>query len=660
MDVPAPGIVAALRSPGLPAARDGLRMLEAALDAGVSNSASNVALAVACVDALVSFVVREDLEKEDFRRGSLRACSLMAMDKAVMRHMIQEGETFWPFFAAPCGGLAALHKKAPGDLTAEDAYDVACQISTIGIMWGWGIGYLVADGPEDVTEPPKSLHFFGKVMGFDSGFDDGHAFDSTLPLITKASDASIERISLLALELIRGQDQQDAPAPRLVLAGMWYTVASTIPRYGPATALIGAGVFEVAAAVLKKATPLERISRIAPLPLPGQPQQEGGVAGAAMVTVQEMFEGTMQRGGHGTMAVSAVDSGAYEDELVTRLLDLGIWEMAVDNLRAFEMLGSNWETASVSNMLFSTWWMWNTLDWTSPAVQPFVEMLRQEPRAIRFALDHPMYQCFGCGTSAIGTGVIAVAFGRYDGGQEVFTFSQRDIDELLTFKQEILRPGFFAERNGWREGYSYGMHYAMWRNQAQSLLALCISDSHKKLLLTNPNAVTHLVYGLMLDPAHHRTGERDPTNFEGIKTAVQRDYAECLQQLSLFPEGKEAMIRDPSVTEALRELVSGGDELCWSDNARRCARGALMALEGRDQEDTLEEERRWVMLSYNWDHQKTFIRLNAALKGLGYWTCELLSLLLLSSLVPIPAGHAQQALPTSPACLLPPNTSAHL
>ena len=94
-------------------------MLEVALDAPATRAngeASRVALAVACVDALVSFVVREDLEREDFRRSSLRTCSLMAMDRAILRHMLQESETFWRFFGAPRGGLVSLHTKAPGDL----------------------------------------------------------------------------------------------------------------------------------------------------------------------------------------------------------------------------------------------------------------------------------------------------------------------------------------------------------------------------------------------------------------------------------------------------------------------------------------------------------------------------------------------------------------
>ena len=237
-------------------------------------------------------------------------------------------------------------------------------------------------------------------------------------------------------------------------------------------------------------------------------------------------------------------------------------------------------------------------------------------------------------------------FGREDGGgEDSFVFSQSDIDAVLCHCAEMLRPHllFGGEAQYGRQGPTYGHVYALERNQAQCLLALCISDTHKTLLLANPAVVTHLVHGLMLDPAYHRTGERDTTDFAGIKAAVQRDYAECLQQLSLFPEGREVMIRDPAVTEALHALVSAGDELCWSGEARRCAHGALMALEDRDHRGTVvhgaggggggggrreegglssspERDDGWAMLSYSWEHQKAFIRLNGSLQARGYTT----------------------------------------
>jgi hypothetical protein len=187
------------------------------------------------------------------------------------------------FFAAPKGGLAALHKKAPGDFTAEDAYDVACQTPAFGIGWGWGVGYLAADGPEDPDEMEKGGTYFMTLMGF--------AGDSNLPLLSRASDASVERACLLLLDLLRAP----GTTPPMVLVGAWYTFEEGCrSRSGPPTVLIEAGVLEVAAAVAKDATPLERLRRIAPLPPAGQQsaaeQRELGVSGCTLMAMKEIFE----------------------------------------------------------------------------------------------------------------------------------------------------------------------------------------------------------------------------------------------------------------------------------------------------------------------------------------------------------------------------------
>ena len=391
----AASINAALLSPKLPAAREGLTSLEAALDAAGTREEAKVALAVACVDALVAFVVREDLAREDFRRGSLRTCSLMAMDRAIMRHMLQESESFWPFFAAPTGGLAALHRKAPGDLTAEDAYDLACQTPAFGIGWGWGVGYLVADGEEDPTEMEKGGAFFLTLMGF--------AGDSTLPLLSRASDASVERACLLLLDLLREQQQADPQqqqqqeqqgtprsTPPMVLVGAWYTIEEGCrSRSGPPTKLIEAGVLEVAVAVAKDATPLERLRRIAPLPPGGQQQsaaeqRELGVAGCSLMAVKEIFENY------------SVEKLGSRTTMVSRWVDIGLMDCIVDNIRGLEWLGPNkYETAAISNAWYCTWWFMSNLDFSAPELQPVAEMLRREARAVRFALDHPLYQICG-------------------------------------------------------------------------------------------------------------------------------------------------------------------------------------------------------------------------------------------------------------------------
>ena len=73
----------------------------------------------------------------------------------------------------------------------------------------------------------------------------------------------------------------------------------------------------------------------------------------------------------------------------------------------------------------------------------------------------------------------------------------------------------------------------------------------------------------MLDPEHPR---KDTD--EQIKSAVQRDFAECIQQLSLFGPGGEALKKNHDVVSALDTLV----DKAWSEEAKICARGALKQL----------------------------------------------------------------------------------
>ena len=75
--------------------------------------------------------------------------------------------------------------------------------------------------------------------------------------------------------------------------------------------------------------------------------------------------------------------------------------------------------------------------------------------------------------------------------------------------------------------------------------------------------------GLLLDPEHPR---KDTDEF--TKTAVQRDFAECIQQLSLYPPGCEALKENEHVLQALSALK----DKAWSEEAKICAEGALMAL----------------------------------------------------------------------------------
>ena len=64
---------------------------------------------------------------------------------------------------------------------------------------------------------------------------------------------------------------------------------------------------------------------------------------------------------------------------------------------------------------------------------------------------------------------------------------------------------------------------------------------------------------------------------------MQRDFAECIQQVSLFPPGCEAL-KAADITAVLDELV----DKAWSEEAKDSARGALMQLTDRHREVVVE------------------------------------------------------------------------
>jgi hypothetical protein len=101
----------------------------------------------------------------------------------------------------------------------------------------------------------------------------------------------------------------------------------------------------------------------------------------------------------------------------------------------------------------------------------------------------------------------------------------------------------------------------------------------KEMLLNNEGFIPHLVDALLLDAEHPRK-----EIIGGIKTVVQRDFAECILQIALFPRGREALKAVPEVVQALDALV----DKAWTDEAKDSARAALMQLTDRKPEVVLE------------------------------------------------------------------------
>jgi hypothetical protein len=120
------------------------------------------------------------------------------------------------------------------------------------------------------------------------------------------------------------------------------------------------------------------------------------------------------------------------------------------------------------------------------------------------------------------------------------------------------------------------------------ILELCISDKSKPLLLANTTFIPYLINGLVLDPDHPRADLKDE-----IKLWNQETHVECLAQLALFPPGRDALLQNPAVSEALVAVAQQG----MSEQARDYAKAALMALSG-DELQMRTEGQKHLMLSY--------------------------------------------------------------
>ena len=74
-----------------------------------------------------------------------------------------------------------------------------------------------------------------------------------------------------------------------------------------------------------------------------------------------------------------------------------------------------------------------------------------------------------------------------------------------------------------------------------------------------------------------------------------QDAAEAIEQLAVYPPGREALLQDPTVLDALREVAEQG----WTDEAKEHAAGALMALSDHqpDVERALDLDQRHLMMS---------------------------------------------------------------
>eukprot|EP01047_Picozoa_sp_COSAG01_P076411 COSAG01_NODE_13407_length_1589_cov_288.659732_2_plen_427_part_01 len=144
-----------------------------------------------------------------------------------------------------------------------------------------------------------------------------------------------------------------------------------------------------------------------------------------------------------------------------------------------------------------------------------------------------------------------------------------------------------------------------------SINHMVVSDANKAFIMEHPTAIDSLVSGLLLE-------DGNPRRTQPGAAELQHGCALALENLALSDIGARPLRARAHAMEALRKLA----EIGMTDEARRCASGALFELEEqhRSSEALSMSANEHVMLSYNWDHQAVIKRVHASLVRRGYTT----------------------------------------
>lgn len=202
--------------------------------------------------------------------------------------------------------------------------------------------------------------------------------------------------------------------------------------------------------------------------------------------------------------------------------------------------------------------------------------VRSVASGLVFILEHPLdvLDAIGWTTDSAAVQMLCALFGRDETGSQ-FKFTQPQVDSLLRrWSNIVLGEGLLGK--GFKP-----------TEETIFILELSISDVNKKLMLANDGFVAYLLSGLFIDPNHPRANLSDD-----IKRWNQTVHAESICQVALFPPGRDALLQNPTVDDALVAVAEKG----LSEEARDFAQAALAAL--RDEKLQVRAEgQKHIMLS---------------------------------------------------------------
>lgn len=542
--------------------------IEAAARCTFSGSARDeaVALVVASVQPLIRSILMAPasrIEQAEWTRASQLMYEMAKLDLfaigTAMNHKDADGTPLYlNTWSSDSNVLAEILAKEPSEWTREDAISVALNVGTWNIViWTEGGSKLCAAvGIDDQTMFETCYHRLSP-------------FVLTRP---KPEDRYVP-LALLCLDIVRSEMDTQSEAV-IACAAMsiehmaWY-------RPSLAKAMWDNGFLDVFHCTLQRFNPIERIGK------------QNLIPSAILSAFKDVTEQSQLAG---------VD-------VIPVLLEKGAIDLAISTLAAYQMLG-NPEDASVCGVWWGALFTLEILLASPAASKPIVAKLRSAGvDTVRYLLDNPLEQLFGLGTGITATRIAAEVWGRDDDGGGLM-FRQRDIDMLV-------------EVTGHRDP-TLAIFSRLTVGYGRPMLNLIVSDITKRLLLQVDGFVAVLVDSLfVLDPEHPRRAQAD---FDAVAPAVQRDFSEAIAQLAAYPPGREALLRDTSVVEALQKVATEG----WTDEARQFAESALAALSDRQPAvghvQHAGSDQKHIMLSYQWDVQALARRIVNELKDRGYRT----------------------------------------
>jgi hypothetical protein len=442
--------------------------------------------------------------------------------------------------------LGAMVAKEPHALVAEDALLNALALAPMMVQWSTWQGM---DGPS-LASGMTATECFGKDL--ESWW--------LLPVDPRFKESRNMVVGPMLLELLRDPES----LPTFAMPGaLWAFGHCVAGRPAVAAECMRHDAIDVLVGIMR-ATPRHELIATASF------ARRGGRA-QVLPDMKELVE-ALQLGG---------------TDVTPQLISTGFIDLIMEAFEAVEQVGHRNVTGH-----HLCWGLVLLKELEGECLVEIEQKYREHKVALRYLIDHPVCHSLeqGWSTNTIGAVVAAQLFGRDE--ENSFGFQQADIDGYLVFLNQNM------QREGVGVFWDLGPHFC------RGITNLCISDVFKTMLIHNETFIPLLICGLLLDPEHPH---QDKTA-ESVKAVVQKDFAECIQQLSLFQPGAATLQANPTVVDALDALVSRA----WMEEAKDCAKGALMRLcpeRAREQVFEVDPDARHVMMSCECHRQQRSLSL---------------------------------------------------